>query len=165
MKNMFVLKNIKDVWNRTESEHKNIGKKIAESQSKLSKSVPQAPQPSSLSRDVCKNTKTVTSSCIEVWNELKNIYQTAREKKWSTQPSGKSGNLQIILKSKRGPKIIFEWGPRALTIEMLERPDITYRNPGKKDHVYIEKIDDEKCYVQKRYLLLNLRDTSEILND
>ena len=48
---------------------------------------------------------------------------------------------------------------------MLERPDITYRNPGKKDHVYIEKIDDEKCYVQKRYLLLNLRDTSEILNN
>ena len=49
-------------------------------------------------------------------------------------------------------------------LEMLERPDRAYTNPGRKDNVYIEKIDGERCYVQKRYLLWNLRDASEILN-
>ena len=49
-------------------------------------------------------------------------------------------------------------------LEMLERPDMTYTNPGRKDNIYIGKIDGERCYVQKRYLLWNLRDALEILN-
>ena len=52
MKNTFVLKNIKNALNRTESEHENRERGKAE-------------------------------------NELKNIYETVREKKWSTQQSGK----------------------------------------------------------------------------
>ena len=47
---------------------------------------------------------------------------------------------------------------------MLEIPDMTYTNPGRKDNVYIGKIDGERYYVQKRYLLWNLRDALEILN-
>ena len=49
-------------------------------------------------------------------------------------------------------------------LEMLERPDMAYTNAGKKDNVYIGKTDGEWCYVQKRYLLWNLRDALEILN-
>ena len=49
-------------------------------------------------------------------------------------------------------------------LEMLERPDMAYTNPGRKDNVYIEKTDAERCYAQKRYLLWNLRDALEILN-
>ena len=37
-------------------------------------------------------------------------------------------------------------------------------NPGRKDSVYIGKIDGERCYVHKRYLLRNLRDVLEVLN-
>ena len=37
-------------------------------------------------------------------------------------------------------------------------------NPGRKDHVYIEKKDGERQYCQKRYLLWNMRDLLNILN-
>ena len=49
-------------------------------------------------------------------------------------------------------------------LEMLERPDMTTTNPGRKDNVYVGKIDLERCYVQERYLLWNLRDAFEMLN-
>ena len=37
-------------------------------------------------------------------------------------------------------------------------------NPGRKNNVYVGKIDLERCYVQEWYLLWNLRDDFEILN-
>ena len=45
-----------------------------------------------------------------------------------------------------------------------EDPRKKDKNPGKTDNVYIGKIDGERCYVQKRYLLWNLWDALEILN-
>ena len=45
----------------------------------------------------------------------------------------------------------------------LDRADLTYINPGRKDHVYIGKKDGEQQYCQKRYLLWNLRDLFNIL--
>ncbi|XP_066916722.1 uncharacterized protein [Clytia hemisphaerica] len=48
--------------------------------------------------------------------------------------------------------------------DFLERSDMTYINPGKKDHVYIGKIDGVSQYVQKQYLLWTLRDTLDIIN-
>ena len=48
--------------------------------------------------------------------------------------------------------------------EFFERPDITYIKPGRKDHVYRGKVDGEKTYAQKRYLLWTLRELFEILN-
>ena len=74
-------------------------------------------------------------------------------------------NLRIKLKNKRGPKkqYLSEDQEHWLS-EMLERPDMTYTNRGREDNVYIRKIDGERCYVQKRYLLRNLRDALEILN-
>ena len=47
---------------------------------------------------------------------------------------------------------------------MLERPDMTYTNPRRKGNVCIGKIDGERCYVPKIYLLLNLRDALEIFD-
>ena len=44
-----------------------------------------------------------------------------------------------------------------MAIRKLDRPDMTYTNPGRKGNVYIEKIDGERCYVEKRYLLWNLQ--------
>ena len=49
-------------------------------------------------------------------------------------------------------------------LEILEKPDMTDTNPGRKNNAYTGKIDGEMCYVQKRYLLSNLRDALEILN-
>ena len=41
---------------------------------------------------------------------------------------------------------------------------MTYMNPGRKDHVYTEKINGEKVYEQKKYLLWSLRDACEAIN-
>ena len=48
--------------------------------------------------------------------------------------------------------------------EFLDRPDISYMNPGRKDHVYVGKKDGVKVYEQKRYLLWKIRDLHEIAN-
>ena len=48
--------------------------------------------------------------------------------------------------------------------EFLDRPDISYMNPGRKDHVCIGKKDGVKVYEQKRYLLWKIRDLHEIAN-
>ena len=49
-------------------------------------------------------------------------------------------------------------------LEMLQRPDMTYANSRRKYNVYIGKIDGKRCFVQKRYLLWNLRHSLEISN-
>ena len=41
---------------------------------------------------------------------------------------------------------------------------MTYINPGKKDNVYVGKVDGKSVYVQKQYLLWTLRDTLDIIN-
>ena len=77
----------------------------------------------------------------------------------------KKYQLRIVTNQKRGRKA------KKLTHEKkqwiwysLDRADLTYVNPGKKDHVYIEKKDGERQYCQKRYLLWNLQDLLNILN-
>lgn len=41
--------------------------------------------------------------------------------------------------------------------DVLERSDMTYTNPGRKNHVYMGKLNGEKIYEQKKYLLWSLR--------
>ena len=71
----------------------------------------------------------------------------------------KKYQLRIVMNKKRGRK------EKELTDEQkqwirynLDRADLTYVNPGRIGHVYIEKKDGEQQYCQKRYLLWNLRD-------
>ena len=40
----------------------------------------------------------------------------------------------------------------------LDKSDITYVTPGRKDHCYVGKVDGKSQYVQKRYLLWTLND-------
>ena len=74
-------------------------------------------------------------------------------------------NLRINLPRKRRQK------NRTLTddqenflLDVFERSDMTYANPGRKDNAYIGKTDGEKTFVQKQYLLWNLRDALNIIN-
>ena len=48
--------------------------------------------------------------------------------------------------------------------EFFKRPDITCQLPEKKDIVYIGRVNGEKKYLQKRYLLWTLREVLDILN-
>ena len=49
-------------------------------------------------------------------------------------------------------------------MDVFERSDMTDTTPGRKDNVYIGKIDGEKTFVQKQYLFWNLRDALNIIN-
>ena len=48
--------------------------------------------------------------------------------------------------------------------EQLDRPIYSTMAPGKKDNVYKGKVDGEKQYEQKRFLLWPLRDLHDSLN-
>ena len=114
MKNKFVLKNIKNDLNRTESEHENIGGKKAENQSKLSETVPQTPQPSSSSSswDVGENTPTQSNESVyrskqPLHRSVKRVEKylpSSPKKKRSTQQSGKQIQFANKIEKKRGPK-------------------------------------------------------------
>ena len=46
----------------------------------------------------------------------------------------------------------------------LSHSEVSYTNPGSKDHVYAGKIDIERGYKQRLYLLWNLRDLLDFVN-
>ena len=52
-----------------------------------------------------------------------------------------------------------QWSRKA-----LNRPDLSMIYPGKKDKVYIGKVNGERRYEQKRCLLWPIRDILNILN-
>ena len=68
-------------------------------------------------------------------------------------PQNKSGRPKDILNEEE------EW-----VLEALDRPVISYINPGKNDNVYLGKINGKKKYEQKRYFLLLLKDIIDVLN-
>ena len=48
--------------------------------------------------------------------------------------------------------------------EFLSQPDITYVTPGKKDQIYMRKVDGQKMFRPKKYLLWTLNDLLDIAN-
>ena len=46
----------------------------------------------------------------------------------------------------------------------LDKPNITYVTPGRKDDRYVGKVDGKSQYVQKRYLMWTLNDLLNIAN-
>ena len=62
----------------------------------------------------------------------------------------KKYNLKIQLKNNRGckPKVLSEEQEKRI-IEFLERLEMTCTNLGRKDHVYMGKINGEKQFVRK----------------
>ena len=49
-------------------------------------------------------------------------------------------------------------------IDFLDRQGIMYTTPGKRHQVYMGKINGEKVYETKKYLLWTLNDLLDILN-
>ena len=48
--------------------------------------------------------------------------------------------------------------------EFLGRSDITHTNPGRQDNVYVGKVNGERQYLPRQYLLWTLRDLLDIVN-
>ena len=49
-------------------------------------------------------------------------------------------------------------------IEFLSWSDMTYTNPDRQDNVYIGKVDGERKYLPRQYLLWTLKDLLDIIN-
>ena len=60
--------------------------------------------------------------------------------------------IKLLWKRVRKNRILTEDQENVLS-DVFERNDITYTNPGRKDNVYIGKINGEKTFIQKPYLL------------
>ena len=73
--------------------------------------------------------------------------------------------IRIQLKETRGrPRKNLSDDKKAWLIEVLGRSDLTYTNPGRAGNVYIGKIDGERQYLPRQYLLWSLKDLDDILN-
>lgn len=77
-----------------------------------------------------------------------------------------SNVLRVNFKAKGGRPAtnILSEDQREWLVAFLDRIDISRQTPGRKDHVYVGKVDGERKYLQKRYLLWNLRDLLEVAN-
>ena len=73
--------------------------------------------------------------------------------------------IRIQLNETRGrPRKNLSDDKKAWLIEVLGRSDLTYTNPSCADNVYIRKIDGERQYFPRQYLLWSLKDLHDILN-
>ena len=73
--------------------------------------------------------------------------------------------IRIKMNEKRGrPRKELNDDKKAWLIDFLGRNDITYTNPGRADNVYIGKVEGERKYMPRQYLLWTLRDLLEIIN-
>ena len=61
------------------------------------------------------------------------------------------------------PKSILD-ADKSWLIDFLDRPDITYTMPGKRDQVYMGKVNGKKVYETKKYLLWTLNELLNIAN-
>ena len=96
----------------------------------------------------------------------KHLPNSPRKKTEIIGKLAKKYNLRIQFKDSRGRKAkILSDDQEQWIIDYLERPEVTYTNPGRKDNVYVGKVNGKKEYIQKRYLLWTLRDTVGILNN
>ena len=93
----------------------------------------------------------------------KTLPKSLRKKTKILGSLAKKYQLCIVMNKKRGHKATDE--EKQWIRYSLDRVDLTYINPGRKDHVYIGKKYGERQYCPKRYLLWNLRDLLNILNE
>lgn len=54
---------------------------------------------------------------------------------------------------------------KGFLLEWLDKPDITYTNPGRKDNIYVGKLDGVSQYKTKKYLLWTLNETLSLINE
>ena len=95
----------------------------------------------------------------------RNLPQSPRRKAEVLQGLVKKYEIRIQFKENRGrPRKDLSDEQQQWLTTFLERSDITYMNPGRKDCVYLGKVDGDIKYEQRRYLLWTLHDLLEIIN-
>ena len=144
-------------------------KKAEASQASQTSSSSQDTSSSATSSQACPASQSAFGSRQSLFRNVsqaeKNLPNSPRKKSKVLSNLAKRYELRIQYQKKRGPKAKHlisdqeDW-----LMEVFERSDLTYTNPGRRDHVYTGKSNGEKQYVQKRYLLWSLHDALKIIN-
>ena len=95
----------------------------------------------------------------------KSLPKSPRRKKKVIKSLASKFNVKVKLTQKVGRKKneLTEQENQWL-VEFLNRPDISYTTPGRRDNVYRGKLDKVKKFGQKRYLLWSIRDIMDLIN-
>ena len=165
------LKKNKEGYNKyLESER--MRKQYAKVTSTLSKSAPSTPL-STESESQPKSTPITPSSAFST-KQARNrslkkadehLPQSPRKKVEIIQNLASKYQMRVKLYENRGrPRKDLCEKKKEWMLEFLGRSDITYTNPGRKDSVYVGKINGERKYLSRQYLLWTLRDLLDIVN-
>ena len=91
--------------------------------------------------------------------------QSPRKKVEIIQSLASKYQIRIKMHENRGrPRKELSEEKKDWMIEFLSRSDMTYTNPGRQDNVYIGKVDGERKYLPRQYLLWTLKDLLDIIN-
>ena len=87
--------------------------------------------------------------------------KSPRKRSEIVQSLSKKFNLRINLATKKPGRPVNELSADKISwlLEFMERPDVTYTNPGRKDQRYIGKENGKSKFVLIRYLLWTQRFT------
>ena len=92
--------------------------------------------------------------------------KSPRKRSEIVQDLTKKFNLRINVAAKKPGRPVNEFSADEIEwlLEFMERPDVTYTNPGRKDQRYIGKENGKSKFVPIRYLLWTLRDLLDMVN-
>ena len=91
--------------------------------------------------------------------------QSPRKKVEIIQSLASKYQIRIKMHENRGrPRKELSEEKKDWMIEFLSQSDMAYINPGRQDNVYIGKVDGERKYLPRQYLLWTLKDLLDIIN-
>ena len=143
-------------------------KRLRKSHSKLLKSI----QPTSSEGTASQKTSaesesafpTKQSRCRSLKKADEHLPQSSRKKAEIIQNLASKYQIRVKLHENRGRKRKELSGEKKnWMLDFLSRRNMTSTNPGRKD-VYINKVNGERMYLPRQYLLWTLRDLLEIIN-
>ena len=125
-------------------------------------------QPSPISDSTEEGFSQRSSHLRSVRKAEKSLPRSPRKRNAVVSSLTKKFQLRVLpqdSQSNRGrPKQDLDANEKSWLIDFLDRQDITYTTPGKRDQVYMGKINGKKVYEIKKYLLRSLNDLLGILN-
>ena len=96
---------------------------------------------------------------------VKALPKSPRKQKAVVTSLAKKFNLRILPQNRSGrKKQDLSEEEESWLRKFFGRPDITYVTPGKNDQVYMGKVNGQKFFRQKQYLLWTLNDLLDIAN-
>ena len=125
-------------------------------------------QPSPISGSIEEGFSQRSSHMRSVRKAEKSLPRSPRKRNAVVSSLAKKFQLRILpqhSQSNRGrTKQDLDADEKSWLIDFLDRQDITYTTPGKRDQVYMGKINGKKVFETKKYLLWTLNDLLDILN-